>query len=125
MNIKYKIIKIDPKEHCIVVRFYTDILTEEKLSAILTVEGLPVLDENGKVKQCRTDVNLALWQVPAPTGKELEDYILKNAPIAWFKLQEQILDPNVDTSMSDLMPLLGIENTVTAQESVPLINKLT
>lgn len=113
MNIKYKILSVDPQEHTMVVRFYTDILTEEKLATIKNADGSPAeVDENGHILRCRTDTNLAIWQVPAPTGQELDNYIISCAPVAWFQLQEKILNPNVDTTMSEIVAKVGQEVSV-------------
>lgn len=110
MNIKYKIISVDPSEHTMVVRFYTDLLTEEKLASIRNSDGSPAeVDENGNILRCRTDMNIAIWQVPAPTGEELHQYILEHAPVAWFELQEKIANPNIDTSMAELLSKVGQE----------------
>lgn len=113
MNIKYKILSVNPEEHTIVVRYYSDLLTEEKLATIKNADGSPAeVDENGNILRCRTDVNLAIWQAPAPTGQELNDYIISCAPVAWFELQEKIADPNVDTSMVELANMIGTEVVV-------------
>lgn len=118
MQVKYKIISIDPNEHSMVVRFYTDILTEEMLSSFKNADGSVSLDENGNVPHCRTDYNINIWQIPAPTGQELQDYIMRNAPVSWFQLQEQILNPNIDTSMSNMVSLIGVEQT---KEILPIV----
>jgi hypothetical protein len=112
MNIKYKIIKINTEDHSITVRYYTDKLTEEYLTSFKTYEGKPIYNEDGSLKGCRTDYNLNIWQVPAPTEEELEKYIILNAPAAWLTLQEKILDPNTDTSMSGILTLLNIEKNI-------------
>lgn len=111
MNIKYKIISIDPTDHSMVVRFYTDLITEESLSSLLNANGTATYDENGNIPRCRTDCNLNIWQIPPPTGQELEDYILSAAPVEWLALKEKILDPNVDTSMSSVTALIGVEKS--------------
>ena len=112
MKIKYKILSIDTAEHTMVVRFYTDKMSEEDLCSHRKHDGSPMLTEDGTVANCRTDVNLAIWQYPAPGKEELEVYIMSHAPIAWFKHKEQISNPEVDTSMSSVLPLVGLEHTV-------------
>ena len=71
------------------------------------------LDENGQVPSCRTDYNINVWQMPAPTGQELDGYIMSNAPVEWLALKEKILDPNVDTSVSSITALIGVEKSKT------------
>ena len=97
--IKYKIIETDTSQHSIVVRFYTDIITEAMLAT-------DVLDN--VIRRCRTDYSFDL-PVPAPTGTALHDFIVARAPTAWLHTQEDVLNPNVDTSLSAIVPLVGIE----------------
>jgi hypothetical protein len=97
--IKYKIIETDTSQHSIVVRYYTDIVTE----AMLSVDTL-----DGIIRSCRTDYSLDL-PVPAPTGTALHDFIVARAPTAWLHTQEDVLNPNIDTSLSAIVPLVGVE----------------
>jgi hypothetical protein len=113
MNIKYKILQIDTTEHSIIVRFYTDVLTEEMLSSVKYTDGTVEKNDDGTVKSCRTDYNINIWQTPSPTGEELDQYILRHAPVQWLELQESIINPQIDTSMSGLEVLVGVEKTVT------------
>lgn len=112
MNIKYKILSVDPNEHSMVVRFYTDTLTEEMLATYKNADGSAVREEDGSIKNCRTDYNINVWQVPAPTGADLESFIMSHAPVYWFDLQEKIHNPEIDTSMDAISSLVGEEKTV-------------
>lgn len=111
MVIKYKILEVNESERSIVVRFYTDILTEEKLASFRNADGSAITEQDGSIKQCRTDYHINIWQVPTPTGEELHNLILSHAPVAWFELQEKILNPSIDTSMSSLEALINVEKT--------------
>ena len=97
--IKYKIIETNVAEHSIVVRYYTDIVTEAMLSTD-TLDGI--------IRRCRTDYSFDL-PVPTPTGTALHDFIVARAPTDWLHTQEDVLNPNVDTSLSEIIPLVGIE----------------
>lgn len=97
--IKYKIIETDTSQHSIVVRFYTDIITEAMLAT-------DVLD--GVIRRGRTDYSFDL-PVPTPTGAALHDFIVARAPTAWLHIQEDVLNPAVDTSLSTVIPLVGVE----------------
>ena len=99
---KYKIIEINSDDHSIVVRFYTNKVTEADLAV--------QVDDKGNVLRCRTDFNIDL-PVPAPTGQGLEKFILRYAPRDWLQKREDIADPMVDTSLAHLLPLLGVEQT--------------
>jgi len=102
MNIKYKIIEVWPDDHQIVVRYTTDIVTEEDVATHR--------DEDGNITRCRTDVPIVL-PVPTPTGNELERIIMTNAPIDFLKTKESVLDENTDTSLASLQSLLNVTNT--------------
>jgi hypothetical protein len=102
MNIKYKIIEVWPDDHQIVVRYTTDIVTEEDVATHR--------DEDGNITRCRTDVPIVL-PVPTPTGSELERIIMTNAPIDFLKTKESVLDENTDTSLASLQSLLNVTNT--------------
>lgn len=97
--IKYKIIETNVAEHSIVVRFYTDIITE----AMLATDVL-----NNVIRRCRTDYAFDL-PIPTPAGTALHDFIVARAPTAWLHAQEDILNPNIDTSLSAIIPLVGVE----------------
>ena len=107
---KYKIIEIDANQHSIVVRFYTDKITEVMLATDVL---------NGVVRRCRTDYNIDL-PLPPPQGAALEQYILRHGPSDWLAMQEAILDPNVNTSMSAITPLLGVETHAVLAAIIPV-----
>jgi len=100
--IKYKIIETNVAAHSIVVRFYTDIITEAMLAT-------DVLDN--VIRRCRTDYSFDL-PIPTPAGTALHDFIVARAPIAWLETQEAVLNPDIDTSLSAIIALVGVENTV-------------
>lgn len=112
MQIKYRILKTDPSTHSLTVRFYTDLLSEEYLTAWKNADGTPANAPDGTFR-CRTDFPITIWQVPMPTGQALEDYILAHVPIEWLQLHHDILNTNIDTSLSDILSLIGKETTVT------------
>lgn len=101
MNLKYKIVEVNTNEHSIVVRFYTDIITEEMLA-------VDVLD--GIIRRGRTDYSIDL-PFPAPTGDALAEFIVSRAPVGWFTTQEAVLNPILDTSLSSVAELVGQELT--------------
>lgn len=124
MNIKFKVLEVNPNEHSIVVRYYTDKLTEELLD-VNRAETQKRKD--GSPLRCRTDYNVNI-PVPAPEGDDLLVYLSRNAPTQWFELQENILDPNVDTSLKHAFSLLekehnAIETKIIPQETLSLTEK--
>lgn len=104
MKIHYKIVEVWPQDHLIVARYWTDIITEEFLSS--TNEKL----EDGSPARCRSDVSLSI-PVPAPSAKELEDIILRNAPLGFLQTLEDVQNPNVDTSMQEILAMKGTQFT--------------
>ena len=100
--LKYKIIEVDELNHSIVVRYYTDKITEEMLAT-------DVLD--GVIRRGRTDYSISL-PYPAPTGEELHKLISASAPVDWLNTQEAVLSPEIDTSLSNITSLLDQENTI-------------
>lgn len=112
MEVKYRIIKVDPEEHSITVRYFTDKITEKMLAMELDSEGNAVLDEQGYPTRCRTDYHINIFQAPSPPQEDVIKIINQNAPIDWFILQESIKDPNIDTSLSSISDLVNVEGTV-------------
>lgn len=109
MNIHYKIVEVWPNDHLIVARYWTDVLSEESLASDTNrkQDGTPV--------RCRSDVSLTL-PIPAPTGVLLDKLILSNAPIAWLKTLEDVVNPDVDTTMSDIQNMLGVSKSKSLEE---------
>lgn len=103
MIVKYKIIEVNPSEHAIVARFYTDKITEDSLCVQKS--------EDGKILRCRTDYNIEL-PIPAPLGKELDELISRHAPKGFFAKLEAVLDPQINTSLKDQFLLVGVEKVI-------------
>ena len=100
MNLKYKIIEVYPEHHSIVVRFYSDAITEQELAT--------QTDEQGKVLRGRTDYAFDL-PIPAPTGAALDEFIRARAPSQWLDTMAAVKDPAIDTSLSEAQSLIGVE----------------
>jgi hypothetical protein len=106
MNFKYKIIEVHPELHSIVVRYYTDTVTEEYL-AHLDSDGNPRLNEDGTFQRCKFDLNIQLWEIPPPTGDALHARIVECAPVHAMNLDEKIVNPEIDTELTEMTSLLG------------------
>lgn len=111
MNLKYKIIEVHPQQHSIVVRYYTDIITEEYLAA-------QVVD--GVIVRARTDFNIDL-PIPVPEGVALDAFISARAPKDWLATQEAVLNPAVDTSLSSLSSLVNVEKTASVTPAPEIV----
>lgn len=101
---RYKIVEVNAAEHSIVVRYYTDAITEESL--------ISQTDGEGNILRCRTDSSITL-PIPTPTGQALEDFITARAPVAWLQTMEAVKDKAVDTSLASISELVGVEQTFT------------
>ena len=116
-DVKYKIIELNEAEHSIVVRFYTDIVTENMLAC--------EWGDGGVITRCRTDYSITL-PVPAPRGDELNSLIMRHAPVDFFEVKAKVENPAVDASLEGLRDSLGVERVASAEssrtsiESVPL-----
>ena len=107
MNIHYRILKVDPASHGISVRYFTDRVTEMDLANSLNPDGSVILNADGYPLTTRTDVMLSIYQTPTPSDEEIEKLIMLNAPTPWLKLQEDIVDADIDTKMKNARKLTG------------------
>jgi hypothetical protein len=116
MNIHYRIIKVDPASHGIVVRYFTDKVTEMNLANSLNPDGSAILNADGYPVSTRTDVMVNIYDTPAPSNEEIEKRVMMSAPVEWLKLQENIKDPGVDTKMTEVRNLTGESKSITLEE---------
>jgi hypothetical protein len=97
--IKYKIVEVNAIEHSIVVRYYTDKITEESLAT-------DILD--GVIRRCRTDYSIDI-PIPAPSGVDLHNFIINRAPTEWLENKEKLLDPITASSLLHCIELVDKE----------------
>lgn len=122
ISIKYKIIELVPEEHSITVRFFTDKITEDMLATEFNNEGDIVRRNDGSPLRCRTDYFINIMKTPTPSIDEVKEMIKLNAPAEWLYMQEQILNPTVDTSLTDLEPLLNTTGVIVKEVAEPIYN---
>jgi hypothetical protein len=82
MNLRYRVIGMNQNEFSIVVRYYTDVLTEHDLR-------VDPEDATDPPVHCRTDTNITLYD-PAMSEQELHLLIMSNANTKWLLLQERV-----------------------------------
>ena len=113
MNIHYKIIEVWPNDHVVVARYWTDNISQEFLASDSNrnPDGTPV--------RCRTDTSFTL-PVPEPLPEEIEARIANAAPVDFLKLMEQVIDSNIDTSLSKSSTLLNVQKTTTENDIAKL-----
>ena len=101
MNIHYKIVEVWPNDHLIVARYWTDIVSEEFLNSN---PNNSYRKDDGTPLRCRSDVALSI-PIPAPDEEALKEIILKNAPYEFLKMLENVQNPEIDTSMSEILAI--------------------
>ena len=110
MEVKYRIIDVDPNQHSIIVRYYTNVLTEDSLAISFNSDGSIARRADGSPQRCQTDYHINIWKTDtAPTAEEIQKIANDAAPYDWFKLKHDIMDPNIDTSLSNVSSLVGKE----------------
>ena len=95
MTVKFRILNKEVDQHSIVVRYYTDYLTEDDLATSFTIDsnGSKVIERgvDGKPLRCQTDYNINIWNVQATqsgaNSNAVIDYISRSAPFDWFELR--------------------------------------
>ena len=109
MNIHYKIVEVYPEESQIVIRYWTDVLSELDLAS----------DENryddGTPVRCRSDVAVEVPN-PEPEGEELEKFLMRNCPVDFLQKLENIRNPEIDTSIKTMQSLLNVKKTIDKEE---------
>lgn len=98
MNLHYKIIEIYPDDNLVVVRYWTDMLSQQDLASDSR------LNEHDEPVRCRSDVSVTL-PIPTPADQELDDLLVRSAPFEWLKMMEKVKDPEVDTSLEGIYQL--------------------
>ena len=110
MEVKYRIIDVDPNQHSIIVRYYTNVLTEDSLAISFNSDGSIARRADGSPQRCQTDYHINVWKTETPpTEEEIQKIANDSAPYDWFKLKHDIMDPNIDTSLSNVSSLVGKE----------------
>ena len=100
MKIYYRIISKDENEQNIVVRYWTDSISEDTL-AVDYLTGSIERDNYGHPKHCRTDYNFTLYDSELwKNESKLNEFIINNAPVSWFELKEKVSNNSVNTSIT-------------------------
>lgn len=110
-EVKFKIIELDTTQHSMVVRYFSDLLTEDELASSFETDeqGNRVIQRrpDGSPARCQTDYNINIWRVPAPSAEEIKKIASQAAPYDWFKLKHEIILNTVDTSMANVASLMN------------------
>lgn len=120
MNIKYKIVEIHEDNRVMVVRYFTDIITEQDLDIDPNPTG------NGSPMRCKSDIALSI-PLPEPTEEELHKILMLNAPIDTLKVFETLKTQPNTSVLSVVTNMKDIEFTKTEEEIIAInsTNQLT
>lgn len=116
-KIKFRILRKIPQEHSVIVRYYSDLLSEDALASTfkLDEDNNTVIDrdDNGFPKCCRTDYNIGIWNIDithaSANSADFVNYISAHAPFDWFELQHATMNVEIDTTMSLVDSMIGSE----------------
>lgn len=114
MKINYRVLSVDEAEHTAVVRYWTDILTEESLATEFTPSGDIRMNSNGYPQKCRTDYNLNFYNTTNPSSNDIITIIKSSAPIKWLYIKEQIQLSNSEYNLSNVFSMINITNNFDA-----------
>ena len=113
MEIKFKIIELHQDQHSMVVRYWTDLFSQDDLATSVSYDtnGNKIIDrrEDGLPARCQTDMNINIWQVPAPDANVIIQIANNSAPYDWFALKHAVADPSVDTSLANVATVMNTE----------------
>lgn len=112
--IKYRIIQVNKSDHCIVVRYYTDLFTEDYFANFFNDDGSIQRTMDGYPIRCRTDFSLSLGHIPNPTKEQILEIVNNAAPREYFKTIEGVFANTY--SLSNAESMIGIEGTVNADK---------
>jgi hypothetical protein len=112
MLIKYKIVELYEDDRTMVVRYYTDVLSEKDL------ESVPNPDDPNKPIRCKSDVSLSI-PLPEPSAVELEKLILRNAPIAGLEVLEKL---KIQPELKPLTAILSMVNVEVSKTKEDILN---
>lgn len=118
MNLHYRIIEADENAHQIVVRYWTDRISE------ISLRSDDFMRDSSVPLRCRTDISLSL-PIPTPSSEEIQEILLRHAPIEFFKTLENVLDPDIDTNMDSAKSLLNVKFSKTQEELDEYIRRQT
>lgn len=107
MKINYRVLHVDEKQHSMVVRYWTDTISEDMLATEFEPNGKIRKTKYGYPTRCVTDYSLTFYDNLYPTDEEVSHYIMHNAPVNWLKLKEEVLDPNIKTDLESARKLLN------------------
>lgn len=93
VNVKYRIINFDQKENQLIVRYFTDKLSERDLSSLPPDEEISDIPN-----RCRTDTVFTIYPNMINSAADLDTFLISRAPRGALELLESptmAVDPNI------------------------------
>jgi hypothetical protein len=94
-----------------VVRYWTDVISEDSLAIEFEPNGSIKLASDGWPVRCSSDFNMAFFNNKTPTREDVLQLIKNNAPVAWLRLKEDVINPDVKTDLNSAEKLIGKEDS--------------
>lgn len=120
MFIKYRIIDKNVDDHSILVRYYTNKITEDFLASAFDSNNEIIRHKDGYPIRCRTDTNITIYNVDS-SQEEIETLIKNNAPMTWFTMQEHDLKSNSNLLLFETGKEVEFESIIPEIKD-PLVN---
>ena len=122
MSIKFKILSVDSNSHSMVVRYFSDLVSEDNLASEFDLNGNILKDQNGSPVRCRTDYNISIRDFPSPSEERLIEIASEYAPKDFFNTFEKVNDPGIDTSLSAAVNMINTVYNVIEKKPEPSVN---
>ena len=108
MKVNYRILDVDEKTNSVVVRYWTDILTEEFLASERDYQGNPIIGDDGKPIRTRADYNISFFDDYTPSEMDIIAKIERTAPISFLQNLEYVeSQPDKKIDMPIARSLMG------------------
>lgn len=107
LKINYRVLGCDKENHSMLVRYWTDNITEEDLANRFDEYGKIIYSIEGYPSQTRTDVNISFFSNPNPSEQDIKKMIESGAPTFWLHNLEQIKSGNTAYCLANVESIVG------------------
>ncbi len=106
-KVNYRIIEVNENENAMVVRYWTDLISEKSLASHFDNDGNIILTEGGYPTRCRTDVNINFNFNVEPSEEDIIRKIHEVAPLQFLIISDEKTSGNMSFQLSNVKNLLG------------------
>jgi len=125
MKVNYRILDVNEMENSIVVRYWTDIITEEFLATERDEQGNPILGDDGKPIRTRTDYNISFFEDYNPSETDIIFKLERSAPVSFLQILEYIeSQPEKKIDMPIAKSLIGQTKSFESENIQPPSNNV-